>query len=140
MATTTTTIAIADVASEADVADTGFGGSTTRMYDLLPEGVADLTTHRTKALEASMKHLKRRIPPIVDADIADPTDLRDAVCYHALAQLYEDAMSSADLGDAFRKKAEWWRSRWESEIAALNPTIGDDERGPPGSQIVVTRR
>lgn len=140
MATTTSTISIANVATEADIADTGFGGSTTRMYDLLPEGVSDLTTHRTKALEATMKHLKRRIPPIRDADIADPTDLRDAVCYHALAQLYEDAMSTAGLDDAFRKKAEWWRDRWSSEVGAMNPTLGDDVRGAPGNTIVVTRR
>lgn len=86
-----------------------------------------------------MKALSRRTPPIVAADLSNVTELRDCVTYGALARLYEGNMTQGDPNSLFTKKAMMWREKYNAELSSLQPTIGDELRGPSMS-ITIHRR
>lgn len=135
--TTTTTINVENVATEAELADE-IGGMT-ELLPLLPKDAPVSLTFRQKALEETIKVLSRRTPPIRDADISIPKELRDCVVYGALARIYENNMTQGNPDSLWTKKAQTWRDRYISELSSLQPTLGDDVRGPSMSMTVHRR-
>ena len=70
--------------------------------------------------------------PLLKADLPLPV-------YGALAKIYVTNMTSGNADSLWTKKAKMWQDRFDIEIAALVPTLGDEVRGPPRS-IAVSRR
>lgn len=106
---------------------------------LVPSETKDTRFFRQRALEQTMKALRRRVPPITDASLSDVRELRDCVRFGALARMYERAMTEGTDDSLWTRKARWYQDRFQQELQALQPSIGDDVRGPPMS-ITVHRR
>lgn len=136
---TTTTIDVDDVATDEDVRNHE-GLTEDRFLDLLPEGVTDAETFRQSALERTMKILKRRVPPLSDASIGLPVELRDAVIFGTLERIYFSAMTTAEDGNVFRAKWEHYKGEFNEEVAAMKVTISGEVAAPTGGSIVTSRR
>lgn len=134
---TTTTVDVDSVATDADLVEEL--GDETILNRILPKSSKDSRPFRKKALEATTKALSRRTPPIRDSDLSDVTELRDCVVYGALARIYASNMTSGSEDALFTAKAQEWSDAYDNELEALQPTLGDEVRGPSMS-ITVHRR
>lgn len=122
-----TSIDVDDVCDEATLANEV--GGLEALKSLLPDGWADSSVPRQRALERIILALRRRTPPILDVDLANVEELRDAVIYGALEHIYSTAVTSGGEDSVFEKKRKHFEDRWEDEIAGLNPTLSGDVRG-----------
>jgi len=115
-------------------------GSTRELARLLPpEAAGSSTAFREAALEETIKALRRRAPPVFEADLADVTELRDVVAYGAAARLYRLSLTGAADTDAQAAKWRHYRDAFRDEIDALSPTVAMGARAAVGS-IQVSRR
>lgn len=82
---------------------------------------------RQHALNRVLEALRRRTPPIVYADLAQPTELADAVMYGAAEHLWSLAMTGpGDLGDTRRK---YYGDKFDAALDGLTPTLSGGLRG-----------
>lgn len=100
-------------------------GSLAALLPLLPRDAAG-DSHNVRLLAYSdvVKALARRAPPVHENDLDDPTQLRDAVAYGALARLYRAAVTTNDPADIHRAKWSHYQSLQDDEIAGLRPSVG----------------
>ncbi len=100
-------------------------GSLAALLSLLPRDAGGSSrSFRVLAYSDVVKALQRRAPPVNEADLDDPTQLRDAVAYGALARLYRAAVTTSDPADIHRAKWQHYESMQSDEIAGLRPTVG----------------
>ena len=121
------TIDVEDVATDAQL-NALLLGQLTANIKLLPVALADASTLRQWALDRTLQRLKRRTPPIFEADISDVTELRDAVLFGAAEKLFEGALSSAADGQVFHAKWQYYSAQFNSEINNLIVTGPAQER------------
>lgn len=120
------TILVDDVCTDADLAIEV--GGTELLLRMIPASWAGLATNaRQSALDETMRALARRTPIIVDADLADVTELKGCVLYGALERLFRMAMTTPDSVHALQRKI--YADRFQSEISGLMPTLNGDLRG-----------
>lgn len=118
------TIDVNEVCTDADLVEEI--GSSEALSNVLSHSVGnDSTLARRAAMNDVLRMLSRRSPPIRDADIVDPTELRAAVAYGALARLYRQAMTTSD--SVFAAHAKTYASQFEDEVAGLRPRVSDDD-------------
>lgn len=134
---TTTTIDVEDVCTNAHLVSEI--GDATLLDRLLPVESKDSAPFRQRALEETMKSLRRRVPPITEAMLSNVVELRDAVRFGALARLYERAMTQGGRDNVHATKARWYQERFQDELRALQPTIGDEVRSPPRTMTIHRR-
>lgn len=123
------TIDLEDVCTEAQLAE-HLGVQTIDSIGLKPRGWDTCEPARRAALDKVIAALKSRTPPIRDTDLADVTELRNAVLFGAKAHLYELAMSSATEGALFLEKWRIAHKQFTDEVRGLAPTLTDGIRGP----------
>lgn len=92
---------------------------------------------RAGALRDVLKSLARRTPPILEGDLQDPTELRDAVAYGALERIYRSAMTTPDSVWATQRKV--FDERFKAEVLSLQVTVSTSERAPAGIGIPMVR-
>lgn len=101
-------------------------GGAEALSNLLSRSLGnDSTLARRAALNDVLRMLSRRAPPITDADIVDPTELRAAVAYGALTRLYRQAITTSD--SVFALHAKTYQTQFDDEVNGLRPTVADDE-------------
>ncbi len=122
------TIAIDTVCTEEQL-DEYLGGQLAAQTALVPKGWDDAAPARQFALDETLDSLKRRRPPIREADITDATELRRAVLYGASARLYDLAISNGGDAEMWVVKHRAARKLFEAEVAGLDIT------GPAGANI-----
>lgn len=76
---------------------------------------------REAALAEVMDSLRVRVPPVLESDLYDVTQLRRAVIWNSLMRIY--GMAMAGEGDAFHIRWSDYRKRYQSEITSLKPTV-----------------
>jgi hypothetical protein len=119
-------IDVEDVATDTDLEVYTLGRSN--LQALLPDEWFSETLNRKsganarqQALDDILATLKQRRPPIRDTELADLTELKPAVCYGALAILYQGAATHEDSPHMVRGKS--YASRFASEKQALQPSV-----------------
>ncbi len=114
------TIGIAQVASEDDLI-AELGGSA----DVLENLTSDTFT-AAEALALSLTdvvyELRNREPPVLESDIAAPTELKRAVVERTISRLYCNGITTPDGVNATKYKI--YQKRYESTIESLRPTVG----------------
>lgn len=93
---------------------------------------------RERALRDTLKALARRTPPILEVQLADPTDLREAVIYGTLAHLYRMGMSTTD--GVHGTKHDIYNKKFESEVLGLNPSLSTTGARANAYSIQISRR
>ncbi len=86
---------------------------------------------RTKILGRVLSALKRRMPPITESDLNDPTELRDAVLYGTLEDLHMAGLTTSAEGDVHWAKYKIYRDKFSEEISGMTLTVcGGSTAGP----------
>jgi hypothetical protein len=132
------TIAVDTVCTHAQL-QTEIGSAREIARLIPPELSASSATFREAALADVIKALSRRAPPVYEADLADVTDLRDAVAYGAAERLYRLSLTGAADTDAQAAKWRYYRDRFRDELDALAPSVGNGSTAAVGA-IQVSRR
>lgn len=123
------TISVDDVLTEAAL-DEYLGGQLTATVNLMPAGWTDAEPARQWALDRVLQSLKRRTPPILEGDIADVTELRDAVIFGAASRLYDIALTSAGESEVMFHKWREYDRKFNAELSSMVIT------GPASERIV----
>lgn len=125
------TIAIDSVCTDRHL-ETEVGGASALANLLAKSEGGSSVLARQAALDDTMRALRRRAPPIFEADLADVTELRAAVAYGALMRLYRQAATTPD--SIFLTHAKTFAVQFEAELDGLSPTLcGGDSVGATAS-------
>lgn len=119
--------------------DEFLGGHLTANQHLQPADWATAAPARQYALDRIMNALRRRTPPILEADLSDVTELKFAVMLGAAEHLHMLAASSGGDVEVFAFKAKTYARQFEDEISGLSPTLVGGGRGSSFS-FSVSRR
>lgn len=121
------TIDIETVCTHQDLADETPGG-VDELRNIIPLNAnGSSLLYRQKALRDTLEALARRTPPIRQGDLQDVTELRAAVAYGALEQLYLSAITGPD--SVFALKHKHFAGKFKAETSGLTPTVGGGSRG-----------
>lgn len=93
---------------------------------------------RVGALGDVLRALSRRAPPILEADLVDPAELRAAVAYGALTRLYRQAMTTPD--SIFAEHAKTFAAKFDDEVGSLAPRLGDGDSTGSAFSYATERR
>lgn len=132
------TIDVETVLTEAQL-DAHMGGLLLSHTKILPASVANSSAIRTDILRMVLKHLARRTPPIREEDIADPTELRDAVTFGSCGRLYEIAMTSGGESEPFFYKWKAYETKFKDELNSLQVTTTTLERARNSGPSIMRR-
>lgn len=132
------TIDVDDVCTDAQL-DVFLGGRLTANQRLQPQAWTDAAPARQYALDRVVNALKRRTPPILEADLQDVTELRLAVQLGAAEHLHMLAASSGSDVEVFAFKAKQYGRQFEDELNGLSPTLRGGGRGSSYS-FAISRR
>lgn len=120
------TIDVESVCTDKDLEVHTLGHS--RLQALLPEeeewldgNVKTAAPARKRVLLEVMAALEKRRPPIRESDILHPSDLREAVCFGALAILYRGAIEHDDSPNI--AKASHFQKAYIAELSSLQPRV-----------------
>lgn len=115
-------------------------GGVAELANLLPTSFNGSSAGpRALALRDVLKALGRRVPPVFEEDVSDPTELRDAVAFGALERIYRSAMTTPD--SVFGTQRKIYDERFKSEVLGLQVTTGSSgARAPMGIGIPMERR
>lgn len=132
----TTTLDADDIATDADLA-IEVGGSS-QLSNLIPaDWSGSAKKARQAALEDMMRALRKRTPPVTEADLMDATELKSGVVYGACERLYRVAMTTPDSVYATHRKL--YAERFDEELDGFTPTLSEGERGGPTSFVIERR-
>ncbi len=92
---------------------------------------------RQRALDTVLKALERRRPRILWNQLADATQLRDAVVYGALEILYRAAIDHEDSPNVRRTKD--YAQKFADEVSGLQPDLIDDRVATGSLTILISR-
>ena len=132
------TIDVDDVCTH-DQLNEFLGGHLTSKQNLQPSAWGDSEPARQRALDRVLNALKRRTPPIREADLQDVTELREAVKLGAAEHLHMIATTSGADAELFAFKAKAFGKQFEDEINGLSPTLTGGGRGSTYS-FAISRR
>jgi hypothetical protein len=132
------TIDVDDVCTESQL-DDFLGGQLTAGKNLRPKAWASCEPARQYALDRILNAMKRRTPPILEADLHDVTELRHAVELGASERLYMLAASSGGDSELFAFMAKKYGDQFEDEINGLSPTLTGGARGSTHSFSIARR-
>jgi hypothetical protein len=96
-------------------------GSARALVRITSPDDPDTALVRAQALRDVVKFLERRTPPIVEGQLSDLTELKDVVCYGALARLYRNAMT--EDGDVYSVLWREFDDKFASELGSLRLTL-----------------
>jgi hypothetical protein len=114
--------------------------SAQALLQLLPQSAnGDSTNVRRQAYERAVASLRRRMPPIRESDLSDPTELREAVAYASMMILHFAAITSATEGDVNWTKWKHYKKTFEDEILGFVPTMTGGSDGSPMSGTMERR-
>lgn len=123
------TIDVEDVATDVDLTKYTLGNSN--LQDLLPDEWAEdpladplvksAAIARSNVLREVLDALANRVPPIREADLTTPSELKTVVCYGTLAYLYNGAIRHDDSPNVGRAKR--FSQMYADALAALKPTV-----------------
>lgn len=119
---------VESVCTEAELA-TYLAGQLSGQMRILPAGWTDATQARTQALDDVLRALERRTPPIREADLAQPTELRRAVQYGAEMWLFYHSLTGAAEGSLLPFRYSEAKKRFQSEVDGMMPTLSGGARG-----------
>jgi hypothetical protein len=122
-----------------DELDDYLQGQLKAQIKLLPVGQTDATKQRTQALDDVLTALSRRTPPIREADLAVPAELKRAVKYGAEMWLLYHGLTNASPESALFFRYTQAKKRFDAEIEGLTPTLTGGFRGN-SSGYAVSRR
>lgn len=132
------TIAIDDVCSHDDLVDEVH--SAEALAELLPRSAnGSSQTVRETTLRRVLSALKRRAPPILETDLTNPAELRDAVVYGTLESLHMASLTTSAEGDVHWAKYKIYRDRYSDEINGMTLTVTGGSTAAPFS-ISLERR
>lgn len=121
------TIALEDVLTESQL-DEAMGGRITRTHGVLPAAWESAEPARRLGLERVLTELMNRHPPIFEADISTPSQLRTAVQYAAMSQLYELAATSGGEAELYFALFKSCEERYRQTMAGIKLTTGTGAR------------
>lgn len=100
------------------------------LRQLLPPS-ANGDSHAIRALAYSdvVRALARRMPPIREDDLDDPTELQNAVVLGTLKRLHFAAITTAAEGDVHWAKYKQYQDEFESEINGISPSVSGGSEG-----------
>ncbi len=116
------------VCTEADLGDY-LGDQLTAQSRILPSTWTDASKARQQALDEVLTALSRRTPPIREADLATPTELKRAVQYGAEMWLLWHSLTTAGQDSVLAFKYSEARKRFSAEVNGLTPTVSGGLRG-----------
>lgn len=113
------------IATDADLSNEV--GGATKLANVIPaDWSGSAKPARTAALEEILLTLSRRTPPIQEADLQIPAELKTAVVLGALERLYRRAM--LESGDHFDAQRRIYERRYSAELLNVTPTVSDGGR------------
>ncbi len=102
-------------------------GSERKLRKILPaepNNTDDPTaTLREQALRDVLKALARRTPPILQAQLTVPSELKDAIVYSTLMRLYRGGITSD--GDVNSIMWKHYRDAFSAELQGMRLTVED---------------
>lgn len=129
-----TTLDVDDIATDAHLS--ALPGSASKISRAMPV-LADRDAIRAASLQDVVNALQTRTPPIYETDLADPTELRDAVVYRSLTVIFRTARSTA--GDSFDLLARDYDREYQSAVRR-SYTVAGSLTGPSGFTFSLERR
>jgi hypothetical protein len=125
------------IATDAQVYEAGGGESlVTRAR---PKDSPTLSAQKSRALADVLKVLAQRRPPVFDTSLVDPTELRDAVVYRTLSNVFGDAITAE--GDAWHVRHKRFAQEYANALSSLSPTVTDGVVAASGLlSIPISRR
>ena len=137
-------IDVDDILTDAAL-DEHLGGQVSGGQMLIPLAWGGSTRRaRLDALELIMTRFRDTVPRIEARHVTDPSLLRHAVLYGAVARIYELAMSSASDANVFFALEKRYRQRFDSEVQRLidviHETLPPDARGRGRRTVSIVRR
>lgn len=126
------TIDVEEVLTDAQL-DEYLGGALRGGIGLLPPAWESALPARKHALDRVVDHLARLPVPVLEADLADVTELRRAVLYGACAHLYTLAITRAGDFETFAASAKRFDALFASELEGLRPKIATVLDGRDGT-------
>jgi hypothetical protein len=133
-------IDVEDVCTHEQLDEYVLGLLTEKVHLLPPQWVGDSSIVRRQGLTDVLDALRNRVPPVHEADIADPSELRQCVVHYAAMRLYDGAMTSGAEAEVFHAKMKAEEKRYGDRLAALRPTIAAGDAVAPGLSFGVGRR
>jgi hypothetical protein len=129
-----TTLDVDDIATDSHLSS--LPGSASKLARAMPT-LADRDAIRAAALQDVVNALQTRTPPVFEADLADITELRDAVVYRSLTVIFRTARSTA--GDSFDLLARDYDREYQSAVRR-SYTVSGSLSGPSGFTFSLERR
>lgn len=119
--------------------DNYLGGKLGAGMHLAPQHDLDTRLTRTEALDAILSHLASRLPPIYEADIARPAELKQALKHGAAEMIYRFAMTSGANAELFHALMKSEGVKFGDQINALRPTVAGNVQATAWS-VGISRR
>lgn len=130
------TIALSSVALVDDVA-AELGSQ--EVVDSLETVTSNASSAMQWALDEALWHLRNRVPPIADSDLADVTELKMIVVYGAIARLYRQNITTGMGDDVSSAKHDIYNKMFSQRLSSLRPTLAASMVAAPAS-IALHRR
>jgi hypothetical protein len=109
-------------------------GSDEALANLTPSSDADAPT---KAIQAALDDvvymLKNRVPPVLERDLRDVTELKIPVVYGALMRLFRQNITTGDEKDVNARRARDYQAMYDQRVATLRPTLISCEIASPAT-------
>lgn len=99
--------------------------------------LSERTAARAEGLREVLSDLAGRSPPISEADIQTPSELREMVMYRSLNIIFENATASADSLHAYLAKQ--YADQYKA-VSKRSITVVGGARGPSGGSFRMERR
>ena len=137
-------IDVDSIATDADL-DEFLGGQALAGANMVPRAWRDgadeptLRPARQWALEQILAAMRRRSPPIDPAQLADVSQLKQAILLGASERLYRLAMTGAGQAEVAYYQANAYAAQFASEINNLAPTLTGGVRATMRSRAVYRR-
>lgn len=119
--------------------DDYLGGKLTGHEHLAPLNDTDTAKARTFAVDEVLAALASRTPPVYEAFITIPAELRRSARHAAAARLYDLAATSGSDAELNWAKMRLEEARRDAALAQLKPTVADGVQAPALSSGIVRR-
>lgn len=123
-----------------DQLDDYFGGQLDGGQHLVPSDDADTAKARGWALDEVLAHLAALTPPVYEASLSTPAELKRAMTHKAAERIYYLAMTGGENAEVFHAKMRIEQGNARAALGQLRPTVAGGSAQASPMSIGISRR